>query len=105
MTCPVNSLTFMRMLTLVLRHWPESSEGRRKRQKIKPSGCPSPNSLAREPRKTFVAKKQIVTFPFLFAGNCDMEQQEEHCGGSDTCGGDEITLCFAVKANLQLNEI
>lgn len=104
MTCPVNSLTFMRTLTLVLRHWPESSKGRRKGQKIKPAGRPSPNSLAREPRKTFVAKKQIVTFPFLFAGNCDMEQQEEHCGGSDTCGGDEITLCFAVQANLQLYE-
>lgn len=34
-----------------------------------------------------------------------MEQQEDYCGGSDTCGRDEITLCFGVQANLQLNEI
>jgi len=95
----------MRTLTLVLRHRPESYKGRRTRQKIKPSGRPSPNTLAREPKKTFVAKKQIVTFPFLFAGNCDMEEQEDYCGGSDTCGGDEITLCFAVQANFQLNDI
>lgn len=34
-----------------------------------------------------------------------MEQQEDQCGGSDACGSGEITLCFVVGANSQLNEI
>lgn len=62
-----------------------------------------PESTCSRAQKVFCGREANCHLPFSFRGKLWHEQQEEHCGGSDACGGDEITLCFAVQANLQLN--